>query len=85
VARDWSRPVLVAVITCPKSTCGVAFEGDWEEPEDPMDEAPEDCIQLCPDCGNTFTASWPGYSFHTEAGLSVAVPRNQSTTNGRHR
>jgi hypothetical protein len=60
MARDWTLPVVTAVIACPKSTCGTEFEGDWEEPGNPAQESPEDSIQLCPGCGHIFTASWPG-------------------------
>jgi hypothetical protein len=62
---------LVAVIACPGRlgwTCGTEFEGTWEEPQDPEEESPADSMQLCPDCGHVFTAGWPGFSFHTEAG-----------------
>jgi hypothetical protein len=63
--------ILVAVIACPGrdgQACGFEFEGTWEEPQDPMEESPEDSVQLCPEGGHVFTASWPGYSFRTEAG-----------------
>lgn len=60
--------VLVAVIACPKGTCRVEFEGTWKTPDDPEEDFPEESLQLCPDCGYKFTAEWPGYSFHTEAG-----------------
>ena len=60
--------VLVAVITCPKDTCLAEFYGTWLEPGDPEEDSPEESLQLCPECGHTFTAEWPGYSFHTEAG-----------------
>lgn len=58
--------VLVAVITCPND--GTEFEGTWQEPGDPEEDSPEESLQLCPGCGHKFTAEWPGYSFHTEAG-----------------
>jgi hypothetical protein len=69
------RKILAAVIACPGRPgwrCGTEFEGTWLEPEDPEDEGPEEALQLCPECGCTFTAQWPGYSFRTEAGLGVA-------------
>lgn len=63
--------VLVALVACPGRDgwrCGTEFEGTWAEPQDPMEESPADSLQLCPECGCTFTAQWPGFSFHTEAG-----------------
>jgi hypothetical protein len=63
--------VPAAVIACPGRpgwTCGFEFEGTWLVPEDPEEESPADEMQLCPECGHCFTAGWPGYSFHTEAG-----------------
>jgi hypothetical protein len=65
------RRELVAVIQCPGRPgwhCGAEFEGSWLEPEDPEEESPEHAMQLCPECGHCFTAAWPGFSFHTEAG-----------------
>ena len=59
--------VLVAIIACPKPTCGVELEGVWAEPEEPED-APERALQLCGSCGGSWTAEWPGFSFRTEAG-----------------
>jgi hypothetical protein len=58
--------VLVAVIACP--TDGTEFYGTWQEPDDPEEDSPEESLQLCPECGRVFMASWPGFSFHTEAG-----------------
>jgi hypothetical protein len=58
--------VLVAVIKCPND--GTEFEGTWQEPGDLEEDSPEESLQLCPGCGHAFTAEWPGYSFHTEAG-----------------
>jgi RNA polymerase subunit RPABC4/transcription elongation factor Spt4 len=58
--------VLVAVIGCPE--CGTEFEGTWREPDDLGEDFPEESLQLCPGCGHSFTAGWPGYSFRTEAG-----------------
>jgi hypothetical protein len=63
--------VLVAIISCPGRlgwSCGAEFEGNWQEPEDPEDEAPDNAMQLCPECGYCWVASWPGFSFRTEAG-----------------
>ena len=62
------RREMVAVIACPGWRCGAELEGTWLEPENPGEEAPEDAMQLCPDCGHCFTAGWPGFSFRTEAG-----------------
>jgi uncharacterized protein (UPF0212 family) len=59
--------VEVAVITCPEKTCATEFEGAWQAAEEPG-EYPADELQLCPGCGNTFTAGYPGYSFSAEAG-----------------
>jgi hypothetical protein len=63
--------VLVAIVTCPGregSRCGTEFEGTWQEPADPEDDSPEESLQLCPECGHSFPAPWPGYGFRTEAG-----------------
>lgn len=62
--------VLTAVIVCPGRlgwSCGAEFEGTWQAPEDPDEESPADEMQLCPECGNTWVAAWPGFSFHAEA------------------
>lgn len=59
--------VLVVVIACPKKLCGTEFEGTWQAPEDPEEEGPADEVQLCPDCGFTWTAAWPGFAFRAEA------------------
>jgi uncharacterized protein (UPF0212 family) len=56
-------PVTVAVLSCPE--CGAEFEGAWLEPE--PGEAPESSRQLCPGCGHSWEAGYPGFSFTSEA------------------
>lgn len=59
--------VLVAVIACPKKLCGHEFEGTWAAPDDPLEENPEDQLQLCPECGCIFAGRWPGPPLTEEA------------------
>lgn len=59
--------VLVAVIICPRPSCGAEVEGTWAEPDDSDDDV-EDALQTCGSCGEIWTAEWAGFSFRTEAG-----------------
>ena len=66
---------LTAIIICPSITCDAEFEGSWTatelDPElDTMQdlEAPPEEVQLCPRCGYTWLAQWPGWAMYTDAG-----------------
>lgn len=59
---------LTAFIDC--SSCGTSFEGTWwDDSIDPeqRDAAPS-ALQVCPSCGYSELAEYPGWSYLTEAG-----------------
>jgi len=58
------RGVIILLVECPK--CLTAFEGAWLEPAE-RGEPVEPSRQLCGECGHSWEAGYPGYSFCAEA------------------
>lgn len=62
--------VLRAILTCPRPGCGAEFEAYWDADADSVEEVPEapERFQVCPQCGSSWMAEYPGWSFRMEAG-----------------